>query len=38
MIWPALIIVSWFVIKYALSFYEKKFSDVSEKEKGSKAG
>lgn len=27
LIWPAFILVSWFIIKYALTAYEKKFSE-----------
>ncbi len=27
LIWPAFIIISWVVIKYALSAYEKKFPE-----------
>jgi hypothetical protein len=27
LIWPAFILVSWFVIWFALSAYEKKFSE-----------
>jgi hypothetical protein len=27
LLWPAFIILSWFVIKYALSVYESKFSE-----------
>ena len=38
LIWPALIIMSWFVIKYALAFYEKKFPDNPEKTKESQSG
>jgi len=27
LIWPGIILVSWFAIKIALSFYEKKFPE-----------
>jgi hypothetical protein len=27
LIWPAFILLCWFAIKYALSVYEKKFSE-----------
>jgi hypothetical protein len=27
LIWPAFILLSWFLVKYALSVYEKKFPD-----------
>jgi hypothetical protein len=27
LIWPTFILISWFAIKYALSVYEKKFSE-----------
>jgi hypothetical protein len=27
LIWPGVIILSWFAIKYALSYYEKKFPE-----------
>jgi len=27
LIWPAFILLSWLVIKFALSVYEKKFSE-----------
>jgi hypothetical protein len=32
LIWPALILVSWFAIKIALSAYEKRFSDEAKQE------
>jgi hypothetical protein len=27
LIWPVIILASWFAIKFALSFYEKKFPE-----------
>jgi hypothetical protein len=27
LIWPAFILLSWFTVKYALAFYEKKFPE-----------
>jgi hypothetical protein len=27
LIWPGVILLSWFAIKYALSYYEKKFPE-----------
>jgi len=38
MIWPVLIILSWFIIKYALAYYEKKFPDNPEKTIKSQSG
>jgi len=38
MIWPALILVSWFAIKIALSYYEKKYSESQDNETRSQAG
>jgi len=30
LIWPAFILICWFVIKFALSAYEKKFPEMEE--------
>jgi len=27
LIWPAFILLSWFIVKFALSVYEKKFGE-----------
>jgi len=27
LIWPAFIMISWFMVKYALAVYDKKFPD-----------
>jgi hypothetical protein len=34
MIWPVFIVASWFIIKAALKYYEKKFT-VTDEESGS---
>jgi len=33
LLWPALILISWFVIRIALSYYEKRFPDSAEEQK-----
>lgn len=32
LIWPAFIIISWFIIKAGVSYYEKKFTVKDEEE------
>jgi hypothetical protein len=32
LLWPAMIILSWFVISLTLSYYEKKFPEMDKQE------
>lgn len=32
LLWPALIIISWIVIRIALAYYERKFPDVNKEQ------
>jgi len=32
LIWPAFIVLSWFLVKFALSYYENKFPEKEEPE------
>jgi hypothetical protein len=33
LLWPALILISWFAVRFALSYYEKKFPGQEEQTK-----